>query len=609
MPTTRPIQSAIRLEVGGAPVNGDLMATLVSADISKTYNRAASCVLQLSTAKEKKLDGAITVFAVGKEIHVKMKKYDTSTNVPVFAGEITSIELEFDGVDTVLVVHAHDLLHRLYRTERTVNHLKKKTSDIASTIAAANGLTASAEATTYQHPAIVQYRETDGDFLARLLAESGQYFYGDNKKLVTKKFDTATPEIAVDIKDLEGYRVGASSSSIVKTVEVVGWDDVQKKEVLGKAVASPAPTTLPHLAKNGADKGLVHVVRQGDATYNETIAKSLLARINTPNRELSGTFHGARPDIQVGSQIKLEGAHKDLNGTYRVSAVHHHHAVTGTSTEFECRGPDDQSFASLVARTAGAELAGAMTRPFSGAATGIVTSIKDEDGDRGRVRVRFPQLEGAQDSDWLRVVFPGGGPKGGMYLMPDVNDEVLVVFGGEDPRAGFVIGGLYNGKDAPPMAKADVIKDGVVDRHVFQTRKGAYLYFENEKDAFELAAASKNITFRFEEGKGLTLTNKGNGNIVEINAEGDVTILSKGNIEIKADKDLKIDAMNIKMNAQSNIEMKATSNLKMEGTSGAEMKGMTAKVEGQTKAEVTAPNVSIAGTAMTEVKGGLVKIN
>jgi len=608
MPTTRPVQSAVRLEVGGAPVTGDLMATLVATDISKTFNRPASCVLQLSTAKEKKLDDAVTKFAVGKPLMVKMKKYDTSTNVTVFAGEITSIELEFDGLDTLLVVHAHDLLHRLYRTDKTVTHLKKKTSDIASSIASAAGMQASVEATTYQHKSLVQYRETDGDFLARLLTEAGQYFYADDKKLVTKKFETATTDIPVDIKDLVGYRIGASSSSIVKKVEVVGWDDVQKKEVAGKAEASAAPATLPHLSKNNADKGLVHVVSQGDASYNNDVAKSLLARINVPNRELTGTFHGARPDVQLGSQIKLAGAHKDLNGTYRVSAVRHHHSGAGTSTEFECRGPDDQSLGALVARTAGAELAAA-DRRLGGAVTAIVTNIKDDEGDRGRVKVKFPQLDGSQESDWLRVVFPGAGKKGGLYLMPDVNDEVLVVFGGEDPRAGFVIGGLYNGKDEPPAPKGDAIKDGVVDRHVFQTRKGAYLYFENEKDAFELAAASKNITFRFEEGKGLTLTNKGNGNIVEINAEGDVKILSKGNIEIKADQDLKIDAMNIKMNAQSNIEMKATSNLKMEGTSGAELKGMTAKVEAQTAAELKGLNVSVAGSAMTEVKGGLVKIN
>ena len=42
------------------------------------------------------------------------------------------------------------------------------------------------------------------------------------------------------------------------------------------------------------------------------------------------------------------------------------------------------------------------------------------------------------------------GTNRGIWFVPDVDDEVLVAFEGGDPRRPYVLGGLWNGKDAPP---------------------------------------------------------------------------------------------------------------------------------------------------------------
>ena len=53
----------------------------------------------------------------------------------------------------------------------------------------------------------------------------------------------------------------------------------------------------------------------------------------------------------------------------------------------------------------------------------------------------------------------------------------------------------------------------------------------------------------------------------------------------------------------------ATGNLTAEATGNANFKGTQATFEGKAKAELKAPTVSVSGSALTEVKGALVKIN
>ncbi|HEX8180817.1 MAG TPA: phage baseplate assembly protein V [Pyrinomonadaceae bacterium] len=82
----------------------------------------------------------------------------------------------------------------------------------------------------------------------------------------------------------------------------------------------------------------------------------------------------------------------------------------------------------------------------------LVSDIKDPDG-QGRVKVTLPwspDTGGERYEVWARLATLMGGNRRGSWFIPDVNDEVLVVFEAGDPRRPYVIGGLWNGRDAPP---------------------------------------------------------------------------------------------------------------------------------------------------------------
>src|ERR1700712_2160187 len=98
----------------------------------------------------------------------------------------------------------------------------------------------------------------------------------------------------------------------------------------------------------------------------------------------------------------------------------------------------------------------------------LVTSLVDPDS-QGRIKVTLPWSadgKGERYDAWARVATLFAGNNRGSWFMPDVDDEVLVVFEGGDVRRPCVIGGLWNGTDAPPAsADANNVKKVIRSRN------------------------------------------------------------------------------------------------------------------------------------------------
>src|SRR5262252_5813625 len=77
---------------------------------------------------------------------------------------------------------------------------------------------------------------------------------------------------------------------------------------------------------------------------------------------------------------------------------------------------------------------------------GVVTDNKDP-LRLGRVKIKFPVLSEQDTSDWAPVVMLGAGKNRGWFFIPEVDDEVLVMFEHGDLNRPMVIGALWNGKD------------------------------------------------------------------------------------------------------------------------------------------------------------------
>ncbi len=189
---------------------------------------------------------------------------------------------------------------------------------------------------------------------------------------------------------------------------------------------------------------------------------------------------------------------------------------------------------------------------IKGVAIAVVTQNQDEE-KMCRVKVRFPWHDQPSESYWARLSTPMAGDDRGLVLIPEVGDEVLVAFEREDLRFPYVLGGLWNGQDKPPV----VNDDGNNDKRILQSRKKHYLLFND--------GATGVVELRHEKGRKITLDDNGisvedgNGNVVTIDS-------NSGGMTIEAQGALKIKAATLTLEATGTLEVKASATLTLRGS-------------------------------------------
>lgn len=180
-----------------------------------------------------------------------------------------------------------------------------------------------------------------------------------------------------------------------------------------------------------------------------------------------------------------------------------------------------------------AMLANPMAGHWYGVYPGLVTDIKDPDG-QGRVKINLPWAPdpgGGQYETWARLSTLMGGNNRGTWFVPDVHDEVLVAFEGGDPRRPYVIGGLWNGTDAPPESMDG---SGNNYRKVIRSRNGVKVTLDDttgqEKMILETPGGQK-ITLK--DGPGSIEIQDSNGNSVKLESAG-VTVTAAAKVTVNA---------------------------------------------------------------------------
>jgi uncharacterized protein involved in type VI secretion and phage assembly len=170
-----------------------------------------------------------------------------------------------------------------------------------------------------------------------------------------------------------------------------------------------------------------------------------------------------------------------------------------------------------------------------------VTDIKDPDG-MGRVKVALPWSpdNGNERYEvWARVATLMGGNNRGSWFIPDPNDEVLVSFEGGDPRRPYVVGGLWNGRDAPPQTMDGASKNY---KKVIRSRNGVTVTLDDqdgqEKFIVETPGGQR-ITL--QDGPGTVEVVDSNGNSIKLATTG-ITIGAAAKVTINAGAQAEISA-------------------------------------------------------------------
>jgi uncharacterized protein involved in type VI secretion and phage assembly len=202
----------------------------------------------------------------------------------------------------------------------------------------------------------------------------------------------------------------------------------------------------------------------------------------------------------------------------------------------------------------------------------IVCQNKDPE-NLDRIKVRLPWLD-AGDTDqthWAQLLTPMEGKKFGWFVLPDIDDVVIVMFIGGDSSQPVVVGGVWSKPDFSPEPN----EDGANNFRGFRSRCGHRMVFDDTKSGTKLWFADK--TTKLMVGMGKFAKDGAGPNICAVwkppmSGDGGISISSmEGKMEITAKTKLSIKGENVKINAKTTIDIKAGSDLQMEGSSSAKL--------------------------------------
>jgi uncharacterized protein involved in type VI secretion and phage assembly len=179
-----------------------------------------------------------------------------------------------------------------------------------------------------------------------------------------------------------------------------------------------------------------------------------------------------------------------------------------------------------------------------GVIVGIVTDNQDPDGMH-RVKLKFPSLSDDQESWWARVGTPMAGNGRGMYLLPEVDDEVLVAFENGDIRFPYVVCALWNGQDKPPTTNSD----GKNNLREIKSRSGHILRLDDTDGDEKIEIVDKT----------------GSNSITMKSSDNSITIACNGT--------MKLQAMSIEITSQTGVKIEANTTMDVNASATMTIKG------------------------------------
>jgi uncharacterized protein involved in type VI secretion and phage assembly len=584
--------TAVEVKLNGSDLSAEQMDRLAEVSVEQSLYLPSMCTLHLydfdiSPSRAIHFDLLDTdAFAIGAELEVSLGYIDMLQ--VVFKGEITAVELATTSEQPPhLMVRAYDRAHRLLRGRHSRSFLNMADSDIASKLAQEVGLSAEVDTTNPVHDYVFQYNQTNWEFLRQRAARLGFECFVNDRVLHFAKARNGQQEAPRQkIGDnLIDVRVRMVSSFQASQVVVRAWDMKSKEAVVGTASSGSAAPEIGE-SRNGkaiaADFGdaTEYIVSQPLNTQSEAnaMATAIYDQLDGTFVEAEGTCYGEAA-LVPGATVSLPNLGNRLSGKYYVTAATH--TLTSNSmytTSFTVSGRRSESLYDLVQ-------AGGSQSTLPNAVVGLVTNNTDPDG-LGRVKVKFPWLDDTEESWWARPASPMAGASRGFFVLPEINDEVLVTFEHGDITRPFILGSLWNGKDAPPKTNNEVVTSSKVNQRIWKTRAGHTIMLDDTEGSEKISIIDKTENNKLE----ITASD----NTIALTAAGDVKLTATGKVVVNSTGDTTVDAQNATVTAKQNATVNATAQLKLHGA--------TVAVEADGQLELKAAGV-------VTIQGALVKIN
>ncbi|MHC5673677.1 VgrG-related protein [Nostoc sp.] len=512
-----------------------------------------------------------SIFAIGKKIRLGFvasttqdSNFGKDDKDFMIEGEITGIEMHFnEKSEAPIIVRGYDISHRLHRGRHNRSFLNETDTDIVKKIAEEVGIKAGKiDPSGEPHEYVFQENQTNMEFLRERAARIGFEFFITEDKLNFCKPQSQKPLELKWLVNISHFSTRITSAEQVSAVEVRSWDYTQKKLITSTASSEKVITktgnnrgssvSTEYNLNNKPPKMTVVDQPVSSAKQAEAMAQALCDELGGEYIYADAKAEG-NPQIRPGKLIKLKEIGDRFSGEYYVTETRHFYNQRVYSTEFSVRGLRSGSLLTTISPQI-------HLQPGQTFLVGIVTDNKDPKG-WGRVKVKFPTLTEEHASHWARVVALGAANNRGFDCLPEVNDEVLVGFEHGDIHRPYIIGGVWNGKDAPPEKVEDSIQGGKVRLRTIKTRTGHTLQFVEEdkggsKTGVRLQTNKGHKIYLNDSEACIDIETQGGhkikmddqGKAISLDSTGNLSIKAKGNIEIKANGTITVNGAMIYLN-------------------------------------------------------------
>lgn len=451
-------------------------------------------------------------------------------------------------------------------------------------------------------PYMAQYNESVFDFMNRLSALYGEWFYYDGTKVYFGKPDRDNTEKIVYDMDLEEVRLVAN----LVPGKSARYDYVAQENKQHNADTPAKPdgmNDLQSIAHSCSEKAYTakttsaadpHVTDKAELDEQMRIVKNASGANLLNIKGIGKTCRiriGEIIDVSFPDRMKLPPL-----GKFRIVGIEH---------EVRRDGHYSNSFVGVPDGTVHIPVPD-VKRPLALPELATVKENNDDKG-QGRVKVAFDWQKNGKTTNWIRVQTPNAGVSGavpknrGWVFVPEVGDQVMVSYEHGNPDRPYVTGSVFHsgsgkGGDKDNKVKSIITRSG--NAIVFDDETGSIVITDQTGKQLIMLDGTDAITVMAK--KSITLTNEAESVIVM----DDKSIgLQADTIALEGRKSVTLLSGNecMVLSSEKSIISSSGTNIKQEAAKDYDVVAKNGTVNGV--------NLMIEGKGNVTVSGGIVKFN
>ena len=430
-------------------------------------------------------------------------------------------------------------------TTKTEVFADQSDGDIIESIAGNNGFSVntSPNVTTHlttRHTQLVKHEVSDWDYVNLRAEANGCFVFTEND---TVQIDKPTIEInplnifkAVYGENVYEFQLEQDERKNQIENELISFDLSSLESVVTEEEETGFGTSSHDI------KGKHSAINY--RTFNELETSQLVGAASQLKMvsNVNGLAHiHANLKIKPGSTLEVGGYNELVNKSYIVTSVMHDYSESGYSTYVQF-GLNHESFAGKYKLNQKSQCSPVIL-------SGIVTQLEQDPDNLSRIKVNIPSWKDAQEQVWARISTMYAGDNYGMVFLPEIGDEVIVSFFGNDYDSPVILGSAFNPKTPPHKNYSDDNYEKVL-----LTKKGMKWSWDDDKAIHEISTPAGNKILISEDSQSIIIEDQ-NQNKIEMNSN-EINIQSNMAINMKANSTIKLEAVNIELNASGISEIK-----------------------------------------------------